>query len=323
MRRTLVSWAGAASLCVVLAAPAGAFDLQGHRGARGLAPENTLAGFERALRIGVTTLELDVGISADGVPVVSHEPRLDPALTRDASGRWLKGPGPTIRSLTVERLQAYDVGRVDPASRYARRFPTQKPSDGERIPTLAAVFRRVVELGADRVRFNIETKLDPRSPADTVDPETFVDVLLATIRAAGMTDRVTVQSFDWRTLRLVQQREPRIPTSYLTERTGDFDNVGDAAWTAGLRLSDHGSVPRLVKAAGGTVWSPRFGDLSAADVDQAHALGLRVVPWTVNDPADMARLIDWGVDGLITDYPDRLHALMRKRGMPVPQALRD
>ncbi|RPH60279.1 MAG: glycerophosphodiester phosphodiesterase [Burkholderiales bacterium] len=305
------------------AAQARAFDLQGHRGARGLAPENTLAGFERAIAIGVTTLELDIGVTADGVPVVHHDLALNASLTRDASGRWLTGTGPTIRSLTLQQLQAYDVGRIDPASRHARLFPGQQPRDGERIPTLAAVFRRADERGARQVRFSIETKLDPRRPGDTVDPEAFVDALLHVVREAGVSRRVSVQSFDWRTLLRVQQLEPAIPTVYLTTRSDSFDNLRDGAWTAGLRLADYGSVPALVEAAGGKVWSPRYDDLDAPGVREAQARGLRVVPWTVNDPVDMVRLLDWGVDGLITDYPDRLRALLRERDMPVPRVLHD
>jgi hypothetical protein len=180
-----------------------AVDLQGHRGARGLAPENTLAAFERALKIGVSTLELDVAITADGVAVVSHEPALFEAIARDAQGQWLSVRGPLIRSLTLAQVQAYDVGRLNPAHAYGRPFPEQAPRDGQRIPTLASVFALVKALGATDVQFNIETKVYPNRPDDTVTPEAFVEVLLATIRDAGMTRRVIVQSFDWRTLALV------------------------------------------------------------------------------------------------------------------------
>ena len=130
-----------ASILCAAAVAAHGFDLQGHRGTRGLMPENTLAAFERALEIGVTTLELDIAITADGVPVISHDPALNPALTRDRSGQWLKATGPLIRSLTLEQLQAYDIGRVDPASAYGRQFPLQQARDGERVPTLAALFK--------------------------------------------------------------------------------------------------------------------------------------------------------------------------------------
>jgi glycerophosphoryl diester phosphodiesterase len=301
---------------------AAAFDLQGHRGARGLAPENTLAAFERALAIGVTTLELDVAVTADSVLVVSHDPFLNPAITRDATGRWLAARGPLIKDLTFAQLQTYDVGRIDPASPYARSFGEQQGVDGTRIPTLAQLFERVRALGADHVRFNIETKLSPLQPQETVSVEAMTDALLRAIREAGMDQRVSIQSFDWRSLQRVQQREPGIPTVYLTVQTRGNDNTRDGTWTAGLRIEEHGSVPRMVKAAGGKAWSPNAGALTQALVQEAQALGLAVIPWTVNDPADMERLVAWGVDGLISDYPDRLREVLRKRGMPLPPSVR-
>lgn len=298
------------------------FDLQGHRGARGLAPENSLPAFERALALGVTTLELDIGVTADGVVVVAHDPYLNPAITRDASGQWLAGPrGPLLKSLTLAQVQAYDVGRIRPSTPYASTFHLQQPRDGTRIPALAQVFELVQARGASQVRFNIETKIDPHAPQDTVAPEAMVQALLDVIRAHRVQSRVAIQSFDWRTLRLVQQAQPSIPTVYLTnESAGSGNNLRDGAWTAGLRLADHGgSVPRMVKAAGGAVWSPNLGAVAAARVRQAQSLGLKVIPWTVNDPADMERLLAWGVDGIITDYPDRLREVMARRGMVLPK----
>lgn len=314
MRRLLFALASAC----LLPCAAGAFDLQGHRGARGLAPENTLPAFERALAVGVSTLELDIGVTADGVVVVSHDPALNPATTRDASGRWLAARGPLIKNLTLQELQRYDVGRIDPASPYAGQFPRQQPVDGTRIPTLAQLFARVRALGAEQVRFNIETKLSPVRPEETVAMEAMTDALLQAIRDAGMARRVSIQSFDWRSLQRVQQRAPDIPTVYLTVQTPRNDTTRDGTWTAGLRLADHGSVPRLVKAAGGKVWSPNAGALTQALLDEAHALGIAVIPWTVNEPADMDRLVGWGVDGLITDEPDRLREALQRRGIALP-----
>ena len=312
---------GAASALVLmaslLAGPADAFDLQGHRGTRGHAPENTLAAFERALTIGVDTLEMDAAVTSDGVVVVSHDPALNPALVRDPQGAWLKGPGPLIRTLTWAELQAYDIGRLDPSSAYGRQFPEQQARDGERFPRLADVFARERALGADTVRFDIETKVFPDRPDDTIAPEPFVQALLAAIREAGMTRRVMIQSFDWRTLALVQRLEPGMETVYLTTR-GSTDS---GLWSDGRRLRDYAGIPEMVKAAGGTTWSPRYDLLSAADVERAQGLALRVIPWTVNDPADADRLIGWGVDGLISDYPDRVREVMRKRGLPLPAPL--
>lgn len=303
---------------LALVLPASAFELQGHRGARGLLPENTLAGFERALAIGVTTLELDIAITADGVPVISHDPALNPALTRDASGRWLSGKGPLIRSLTLEQLRRYDVGRLDPASDYARAFPAQQARDGERIPTLAALFERVKALGADTVQFAIETKIHPDRPDETVDVTEFVDRLLAVTRQAGMAERVRIISFDWRTLQRVQQIEPSIETVYITVENPRSNNLVHPVMTAGISWRAHGSAAHMIKAAGGAFWSPNYQDIDADKVKTAQRLGVRVIPWTVNETADMDRLIGWGVDGIVTDYPDRLRAAAQRAGLPLP-----
>lgn len=303
--------------------PVLAFDLQAHRGCRGLLPENTLAGFEHALRLGVTTLELDIAITADGVPVISHDPALNPAITRDAKGQWLTERGPLIRSLSLAQVQSYDVGRINPSSRYARDFPNQEPRDGQRIPTLASLFQLVKELGADQVRFDIETKVNPHAPEATLPPEDFVRVLLGAIREAGMVNRVMVQSFDWRTLEILHRVEPAIRTTYLSMASDNFHTLRDGSWNAGHRLADHGgSVPRLVRAAagdhGGSIWAPFHGNLTPETLKEAQALKLVVIPWTVNQPEVMQRLIDWGVDGIITDYPDRLREVMARRGMALP-----
>ncbi|MDN4587155.1 glycerophosphodiester phosphodiesterase [Xenophilus aerolatus] len=295
------------------------FDLQAHRGGRGLAPENTLAAFSQAAALGVDTLELDIGLSADGAVVVSHDTRLNPDHTRDAQGQWLPAQGAPIRSLTVAQLQAYDVGRLNPATAYGRQFATQQPRDGERIPTLAQLFARMQAQGATRVRFNIETKIDPTRPDETAAPEPMVRALLAEIERAGVGPRVTVQSFDWRTLALVGRLAPQLPRAYLTSAR----TLRDSRWTAGLAAADFASTPRLVKAAaaggpGPVIWSPAFADLTPEALREAHALGLAVLPWTVNQRADMARLLDWGVDGLITDYPDVLRSVMAERGLPLP-----
>ena len=303
----------------VAACAAQALDLQGHRGARGLAPENTLPAFQRALELGVTTLELDVGMTRDGVLVIHHDATLNPDLTRDASGRFLEQRGPAIHALTWEQLQAYDVGRMKPGTDYARLYPEQQPADGTRVPRLSDLFALVKRSGDDRVRFDIETKLNPGRPEETPAPEIFARALVEEVRKAGMAGRSTIQSFDWRTLQVVQKIAPEIPTAYLTVQRR-FDNIGaerpeGSNWTAGFQHRDHGSVPKMVKAAGGSAWSAFHGDLDAAKVKEAQALGLKVLAWTVNDPVQMARVLDFGIDGLITDRPDLARKLLETRGI--------
>jgi glycerophosphoryl diester phosphodiesterase len=305
------------------AAPVDSFDLQGHRGARGLLPENTLAGFARALEIGVTTLETDLAVSKDGVLVLSHDPTLNPDIVRSPDGKWLTPPRPAINTLTLAELQRFDVGRINPASRYAQTFSRQQPIDGARIPTLAALFDLARQSGKT-VRFNIETKLSPDRPAETPDAETFARLVVAAVRAAGLEARVTIQSFDWRTLLAAKRLAPAIETVCLTSESNLKDRAEDgnrkpSPWLAGLDPADHGrSAPRLAAATGCGTWSPYFRELNASAVVEAHALGLKVVPWTVNDPADLLRVIDMGVDGLITDYPDQGREAMRQKGLALP-----
>ncbi len=310
---------GSAPAGVWAAEPQATFDLQGHRGARGLAPENTLVAFAKALDIGVTTLELDLAMTRDGVLVIAHDPRLNPNFTRDAKGQWLVAPGPSIQSLDLAELQKHDVGRLQPGTAYAKNYPEQVPSDGQTVPTLEALFEMVKQRGQTRVRFNIEPKTNPTAPDLTASPEDFVRALLRVLDRHGLRSRVSVESFDWRSLRAVQRLAPEINTVALTTQQSPPYNLADARWTDGLTLQAHGgSTPKMVKQLGAHTWSPHQGDLSQALVDEAHALGLAVIPWTVNDPAVMDRFLTWGVDGLISDHPDRVRSAMQRRSMALP-----
>lgn len=292
-------WAIVALLTPLIAS---AFDLQAHRGARGHAPENTLPAFATALTMGVTTLELDTGVTRDGVVVIHHDRRLNPDIARSPDGQWVHAPAPLIHELSFEELQRYDVGRLRPGSEYARQFREQQAHDGARIPRLAELFDLVKKSGYDAVRFNIETKVSPQAPEETLPPLEFSRALVAEIRKAGMEARASIQSFDWRTLHVVEREAPEIPTVYLTGRRGEE------------------SQPRQVHAAGGRIWSPHHEAMDSAALVEARALGLKVIPWTVNEPAAVERVLDLAVDGLISDYPDRVRAQMARRGLPLPPA---
>ena len=320
--RAAAPFIGAYLLAAIAPISATAFDLQGHRGARGLAPENTLAGFARALEVGVTTLETDLAVTKDGVLVLSHDPVFNPDVVR-ADGAWLVPPIPPINSLTLAGLKRYDVGRIKPGSKYAQQFPDQQPVDGSRVPTLAELFDLAKSSGK-APRFNIETKLSPAKPDEAPDPETFARVVVEAVRAAEQSSRTTIQSFDWRTLIAARKLAPDIETVCLTAASTLKDDMANgerrpSPWLAGLDPAAYaGSVPRLVKAAGCGIWSPRFVELTADLVAEAHVLGLKVVPWTINTPADMARIIDMKVDGLITDYLDRACGVLASKGIVLP-----
>lgn len=271
--------------------------VQGHRGARARFPENTIEGFARAMALGVRGFELDVGVSADGVVVLNHDLALNPDITRRPDGTWLAAPTPLVRALSFSELAAFDVGRIRPGSSYAARFPDQTPVDGARIPTLAAVLAATT--GAS---LTIELKTDPTRPDDSVGGAAMAEAVMAVVDAATAADRVMLESFDWRGPRHLRRTRPEVACALLTAP----GTVAEArSWWDGPHPSDFdGSVARAVAAEGVGTWAPEHGDLARLDVEAAHALGLAVLPWTVNEPEAMQRLRRWGVDGLITDWPD-------------------
>jgi glycerophosphoryl diester phosphodiesterase len=230
-------------------------DLQGHRGARGLFPENTLAGFAGALAIGVDTLELDVTMTADDVVVVTHDPTLNPDITRTSDGAWLAQRGPSIRSLRIAKLASFDVGRIRPGSAYAALYPDQSPCDGARIPTLAQVLRL-----DPAVAFNIELKTFPWDRDPAVDGARMAVASVAVADELGVAGRIIVQSFDWRGPRHLRLTRLDIRLAWLTRS----DILAQAAlWWDGPAPSDYGgSVPRAVAAEGGPIWGPNHRDLT-------------------------------------------------------------
>jgi glycerophosphoryl diester phosphodiesterase len=298
-------------------------DLQGHRGARGLMPENTLPGFATTLAIGVTTLELDLAVTRDLQVVASHNPRIEPELARDADGEWLQQSGPSIHSMTLQEVKSYDVGRLNPTLKYAQRYPQQQALDGISVPTLGEVFELVNKSGNQLVRFNIEIKSNPEKPQLTLSPDEFVAAVIEVVRRYKMERRVSLQSFDWRSLREVQALAPDMATSYLTADQSWLSNLqtgrpGPSPWLDGLDIDDfEGSAERAIKAAGGDIWSSYHQEVDADSIQLAHQLGLKVNVWTVNETSRMRALIAMGVDGIITDYPDRLRQVVEELGLPV------
>ena len=290
--------------------------LIGHRGARGLFPENTCEGFARAVALGIDGIELDVGVTADGVPVVCHDPALNPDLVRSADGRWLQGPGPLIRSLTAAELACYDVGRVRPGSAIAS--PDQIPHDGARIPRLDEVLSRF------DTRFVIELKTLADHPDWTVPAVEMAELVAVAVEARRAAGRVWIESFDWRGPRHLRRTRPGLALAWLTRQA----TVAAARlWWDGPTPADYGgSVPRAVAAEAGVrsgdVWAPDHVDLTKELIAEAHELGLAVLPWTVNRPEEMARLIGWGVDGLVTDRPDLARGVIAGHRQPDRFAIR-
>jgi glycerophosphoryl diester phosphodiesterase len=294
-------------------------DIIGHRGAAGLRPENTLSAFRRACDIGVDAIELDVLSTADNNVIVHHDYALKPEITRTPQGEWLDRPSPTIKKLTLTKLKTYDVGRLKPGTRYSRRYPEQQPVDGERIPTLGEVISLVEATCDPTTQLWIEIKTNPERPDFTPAPETVADEVVQLLNKRDFIGRARILSFDWRSLAQVQKIAPNIATVYLSLEGRRLNNIkpgqpGASPWMAGLDIDDFsGSTPQAVKAAGGRYWAPYYKHLTRTLLNEAHDLGIRVFVWTPDKRSEMIRLIEMGVDGIITNRPDILRSIVSER----------
>lgn len=297
--------------------------LQGHRGARGLAPENTLAGFALTLETGVDGIEFDIGMSRDNHIVICHDLRLNPDIFRDQHGEWVEAPGAIVNELSLTELKQYDAGRLRPQSAYAAKYPEQRAMDGERIPTLGEFVNLADELGYKDFVYNIEVKVEPDHAALTVLPERFAELLVSQMHDLNIVERSVVQSFWWDLPEAIQGIDSTIATSCLSSEQPWGDNVlrngdGPSPWTR-RNVNDYdGFVGAMAADAGATVWAPYFAEITAESVSAAQAMGLQVIVWTVNEKSDMKRLMQWGVDGIITDYPDRLREVAQSQGQALP-----
>jgi glycerophosphoryl diester phosphodiesterase len=312
------------------------FDLEAHRGGIGLVTESTLEGFANALELGVTTIELDVQITEDRYAVVTHDRQVANAKCDDTAPAFPGDPefpyvGDFIKNLTLAQVWTLDCGQPLPD------FPTQTVVDGARIPLLSEVFALVNCYKANQVWLNVETKVEAGAPDQTAPREQFVQITAREIRAAGLLNRVTIQSFDWGALMRMREVEPRLPIVALTNR--DFLQIdvepGGSPWLGGLDIDDFPNDSLVAAAASfgadaispvhgfpqnGKVTDPGYEPYTTPElVAEAHEAGLAVVPWTIDDPATMESLIDAGVDGLITNYPDRLRAILAERGYKLPR----
>ena len=259
-----------------------------HRGGAGLKPENTLAAFSAAMARGCDGAELDVQLSADGVVVVHHDFRLNPVLTRHAGG-WLKGETPAIKDLSFAALQAFDIGRPDPASDYVRAHPKLVAAEGERIPSLEAVVARAK---AARAPFWLFVELKTSQDPDSSDAIALAEETLAVMET--YLDRTIFVGFDWRGLLRVKELEPDTHCWFSTDKLqGDVKPILDG-----------------IAAAKADGWFSHFANATGENVAHARMLGLNVGAWTVNEPAEMKKLIALNLDAICTDRPDLLAAVI-------------
>lgn len=256
--------------------------VHGHRGARAMRPENTLAAFEYAIAAGADVLELDVAVTRDNVPVVSHDPRMNPQICRGPEGTRI------IREMTLAELRRWDCGGLRNPG-----FPLQQPVAGARVPTLDEVLSLAGK--GNGFGFNIETKIFPAEPALTPPPEEFARMVADAVRRHRLEERAIVQSFDFRTLQALKKIAPELKLAALYGKGGR-------------------SFVDVAREAGAQIVSPEFHLVTAAKVEEAHRAGLQVVPWTANSVEDWDRLIAAGVDAIITDDPAALIAHLKARG---------
>ena len=313
-------------------------EVYAHRGVRSYAPENAMPGYVAALAIGTHWVDMDVVMTRDGEIVVSHDIKLNPDIVRDAHGAFITEQK-LAKDLTLAELQSYDVGRMNPASAYSKFFPAQLGMDGVRMPTLREVIRFVKAKTGGKVGFQIEFKTDPANPDWTYTPAQFAAALYRVLADEGIIGISEIQSFDWRCLYELQKLDARVKTAYLTEWDNepgtpnsffDPDSAKAGLWTGGVLIKNHGnSIPQMVKDLGGTCWEPEDTQLTKETLDEAHRLGLKVVVWTwpehsgtTFDVALVSKLIDWGVDGIITDDPGMLISMLAARGYPLPPVYR-
>lgn len=306
------------------------FDLEAHRGGRNVRPENTLYSYAYAIELGATSIECDMQLTKDGQIVMSHNPILNSDITRDENGNYIENNKYDIRLMTVDELKKFDVGVMDPncGEYYDLHGKTQFTYDAK-IPTLEELMQLIQSYGDKNIVLNIETKSypDPASAGykNNADPKKFVEVFNNIVKKYDMEDRVVLQSFDWQTLIEMKKLNPNISTSALWQEQPSWGRDSESLrryekkkspWLGGLDIKDYqGNPVKAAHAIGADIISPYYTEISKQDVDEAHSLGMKVVPWTVNNEKDMNMLLDMGVDGIISDKPWLLKQVLEKRNI--------
>lgn len=306
------------------------FDLEAHRGGRDVRPENTLYSYAYAIELGATSIECDMQLTKDGQIVMSHNPILNSDITRDENGNYIENNKYDIRLMTVDELKKFDVGVMDPncGEYYDLHGKTQFTYDAK-IPTLEELMQLIQSYGDKNIVLNIETKSypDPASAGykNNADPKKFVEVFNNIVKKYDMEDRVVLQSFDWQTLIEMKKLNPNISTSALWQEQPSWGRDSESLrryekkkspWLGGLDIKDYqGNPVKAAHAIGADIISPYYTEISKQDVDEAHSLGMKVVPRTVNNEKDMNMLLDMGVDGIISDKPWLLKQVLEKRNI--------
>jgi len=294
--------------------------IYGHRGARGDLPENTLESFKYLFDNAINAYETDILISKDLVPVITHDFRLDPSLTKDKEGNWIKDEDIKIFDLTYDEISKFDVGSLNKLTRYGRRFVNQRSLENQKIPKLSELLELSSKNVLQNLLINLEIKSTPDEKNLTPDPKDLVQIVLNEINNSNLKDKIIISSFDWRILREVKKQSPEIPRAYLTFQQEKGMKIkktiySKSPWIDHIPLTIVYDLPKIIKELGGSAWHPYYKDINKKAVKGAHDNNLPVNVWTVNDEDDMLKMIEYGVDGIMTDYPLRLKNLCEKRSI--------
>ena len=298
---------------MILSKP-GFIKIYGHRGARGVLPENTLESFKYLFENNIRAYETDILISKDNIPVIIHDFKLDPSYTKDVNGNWIEDENIKIIDLTYEEILKYDVGTLNKLSRYGRKFINQKSLDNQKIPKLSDLLKLSSDNDFDDLLINLEIKSTPIEEGLTPSPEEMVKIVIDEVGRSNLSDKIIYSSFDWRVLREIKERDPKIPRAHLT--SGAKGKIYDKSpWLDFTPLHSEVELPKLIKALGGSAWHPNYKDVNKEVIEISRNEGLPINVWTVNKEQDMLRMIDYGVDGIMTDYPLKLKELCDKENI--------
>ena len=294
--------------------------IYGHRGARGDLPENTLESFKYLFKNNINAYETDILISKDLIPVITHDFRLDPSFTKDNEGNWITDENIIIFDLSYDELLKFDVGSLNKLSRYGRRFVNQKTLENQKIPKLSELLELSSKNKSENLLINLEIKSTPDEENLTPTPEEMVKLVMKEVNKSNLQNKIIISSFDWRTLTEIKNLYPEISRAYLSflKQAGiKIKNTiyNRSPWMSYLPFFEKYELPKIIKSQGGKALHPYHKDITKKLVDISHQEDLPVNVWTVNEENDMLKMIEYGVDGIMTDYPLRLKELCDKENI--------
>ena len=294
--------------------------IYGHRGARGDMVENSISGLKYAFDLGIRAVEFDVVISKDNIPVLFHDYRLNPDLVKDSSGNWITDKNMKLKDLTYEEISKYTIESVKPDTKYAKRFKNQQSAKGEKIPKLTDFFKLVNEDKYKDAFLNLEIKSTLTQENVTPNPEKIVSLILKDIKEYDLENRTLITSYDWRILYELKKQNPNILRGFITLQqdlpTTKKNVYENSPWMVkNYPMEELFLLPNIIKSIEGHVWSVFYRDVTKQNVELAHKHGLATCVWTVNREKDIIRMIEYGVDGIITDYPKKVQEICKSKNI--------